>query len=591
MNSNFLTLLDGTVVGRCVPGLRSPLLHKEASFFPSLPRAFVKAWCAMLLTSHLLEWFLDLPPAETRDIVEQRDLKVPMPDGAVLLADLYMPRDGRKRPLVLMRSPYGRANPFLSMLGIPFAERGFSVLIQSCRGTFGSGGDFVPFRNERNDGLATLEWIAKQPWFSGEVVTFGPSYLGFVQWAIAPHAGPMLKAMSLPVTSSEFRTLNYPGETFALDSMLRWTYLVHTQEKPFIQALKARLGEKRFVEQGFSHLPLNEAATKVVGHEVKFFQDWLAHNAPRDPWWGASDHSDLVPKVTAPALLLGGFYDIFLPWQLRDYATLVEAGQKPYLTIGPWSHSSPQAFTTSLRESIAWFRAHLLGDRRHLREAPVRIYVMGSEEWRDYPTWPPPGARNQRYYLQPQGGLAQRPPRASAPDHYRYDPADPTPSVGGAMLNSDSGPTDNVTLEKRKDVLTYTTSPLDRPIEVIGPVSAELFVHSSLAYTDFFVRLCDVDPGGRSINVCDGILRLEPGRVEPRPDGTLALKIELWPTAYRFRRGHCMRVQVSSGAHPRFARNPGSGEPLATATKLIAADQTVHHDPEHPSAMVLSIVD
>lgn len=545
----------------------------------------------MNVFSHILERALDLPPAETRDIVVQRDLQVPMHDGTVLLADLHAPRDGRKRPLVLLRSPYGRTNPFLSLLSRPFAERGFSVLIQSCRGTFGSGGDFVPFRNEEKDGRATLEWLTKQPWFSGEFVTFGPSYLGFVQWALAPHADAMLKAMSLTVTASEFRSLNYPGETFALDAMLRWTYLVHSQEKPFHQALLSRFTEKRVLERGFSHLPLIEADKEVVGHEVRFFREWLEHNAPGDPWWAVSDHSGQRPDLKVPALFIAGFYDIFLPWQLRDYAALVAAGQKPYLTIGPWSHMSPRAFTTSVRESIAWFRAHLLDDRSRLREAPVRIYVMGVEEWREYPSWPPPGARTERYYLQPNGGLAQQRAVASAPDHYRYDPAHPTPSVGGAMLNNESGPADNRALEKRADVLTYTTSPFDRPIEVIGPVSAELFVHSSLAFTDFFVRLCDVDPAGKSVNLCDGILRVEPGRYEVRPDGTMALTIELWATAHRFRRGHCMRVQVSSGAHPRFARNPGSGEPLATATKLVAADQTVHHDPEHPSAIVLSIVD
>ncbi|WP_272426149.1 CocE/NonD family hydrolase [Polyangium jinanense] len=542
------------------------------------------------LPSHLLEWLLDLPPAETRDIVVERDLRVPMPDGTVLLADRHAPRDAKKRPLILVRSPYGRTGPLGVMLGRPFAERGFSVLIQSCRGTFGSGGVLDPFRTEKDDGIATLAWLKEQPWFSGEIATFGPSYLGFVQWAIARDAGSMLKAMSPQITLSNFRDFKYPGETFSLDAMLRWTQLVHIQEKPLHEQMLTRFASRRSFERAFVHLPLSEADRMVLGHRVGFFQDWLEHNAPGDPWWTPVNHTDTVAEVTAPALFIGGFYDIFLPWQLQDYAALVAAGQKPYLTIGPWSHTSRPLFKESIRESLAWFRAHMLGDRSRLREAPVRIYVMGADEWREYPTWPPPGVRTERYHLQPNRGLAPKPPAASSPDHYRYDPADPTPSVGGALLNDESGPQDNRALEARRDVLTYTTPPLDRNVEVIGPVSAELFVQSSLPHTDFFVRLCDVDPSGRSVNLCDGIQRLVPGRPAPRPDGTLAITIELWPTAHRFRRGHRIRVQVSSGAHPRFARNPGSGEPLATATRLIPADQTVHHDPERPSAIVLSVL-
>ena len=544
----------------------------------------------MTLPSHLLEWLLDLPPAETRDIVIQRDLRVPMSDGVVLLADLHTARDARKRPLILLRSPYGRSNPLFSFLTRPFTERGFSVLIQSCRGTFGSGGELNPFHDEQNDGHATLAWLEQQPWFSGEFATFGPSYLGYVQWALARDAGPALKAMSAQITLSDFRKFKYPGESVSLDSMLRWTQMMQEQKKPFHEQLLGRLTSRRSLEKGFAHLPLGETDRVAIGHRVGFFQDWLEHNAPGDPWWAPTNHSGAVADVTAPVLFIGGFYDLFLPWQLRDYAALVAAGRTPYLTIGPWSHTSRPVFSTSVRESLAWFRAHLLGDRSLLREAPVRIYVMGADEWREYPSWPPPGVRTERHYLQPNRGLAPAPPAASPPDHYRYDPANPTPSVGGALLGDDSGPKDNRALEARRDVVTYTSPPLERFVEVIGPVSAELFVQSSVPHTDFFVRLCDVDPSGRSVNLCDGILRLEPGRPAPRPDGTLAITIELWPTAHRFRRGHHIRVQISSGAHPRFARNPGTGEPLATATRLVGADQTIHHDPEHPSAIVLSVL-
>lgn len=254
-----------------------------------------------------------------------------------------------------------------------------------------------------------------------------------------------------------------------------------------------------------------------------------------------------------------------------------------------WS-GRPALFAAALRESIAWFRAHLLGERSRLRQSPVRVLIMGTNEWRDLPEWPPAGYGAQRWHLQAGGGLATAIPAESEPDHYRYDPADPTPAVGGSSLSQNSGPKDNRALEARPDVLCYSSASLDRDVEAIGPVSAEIYVQSSLAYTDFFVRLCDVAPFGKSVNVCDGLLRLIPGRPLPQADGSLKVVIDLWPTAHRFRRGHHIRLQVSSGAHPRFARNPGSGEPLATATTLVAAEQTVYHDPAHPSAVILPVM-
>ena len=242
------------------------------------------------------------------------------------------------------------------------------------------------------------------------------------------------------------------------------------------------------------------------------------------------------------------------------------------------------------QDTLAWLDAHLKNDRRRLRETPVRILVMGTKQWRDFADWPPP-ATIQRWHLQPQGGLAPAPAPESDPDHYRYDPADPTPAVGGNSLGNPKrmGAKDNRDLEARSDVLVYTSAPLERDLEVIGPVNAEFFVHSSLEHTDFFARLCVVDLAGKSTNLCDGIVRLSSG--QPAGDGgSLRVQIELWPTAYHFRPGERLRLQVSSGAHPRFVRNLGTGEPLATGTTLAVADQTVFHDPAHPSALSLPVL-
>jgi putative CocE/NonD family hydrolase len=183
------------------------------------------------------------------------------------------------------------------------------------------------------------------------------------------------------------------------------------------------------------------------------------------------------------------------------------------------------------------------------------------------------------------------PPLEAPPDRYRYDPADPTPAVGGPLFGlwGKRGAVDNRELESRSDVLVYTTLPLEGDVEIIGPVRLQLYVHSSLEHADFFGRLCDVQPSGESLNVCDGLFRLAPSKGEPQADGRLRVEIDMWATAYRFRRGHRIRLQVSGGAHPRWTRNLGTGEPIATATAILASEQSVYHDQEHPSAMVLPV--
>jgi putative CocE/NonD family hydrolase len=209
---------------------------------------------------------------------------------------------------------------------------------------------------------------------------------------------------------------------------------------------------------------------------------------------------------------------------------------------------------------------------------------MGGGGWRDLAEWPPPDAAVQRWHLQSGALLGTGAPAGSTPDRYTYDPADPTPAVGGTSTMN-CGPRDNRALEQRPDVLTYTSEPLTSPLVITGNVSAELFVGSSRPHTDFFARLCDVDPGGKSVNITDGILRLTGATEAAQP-----ITIDLWPTAHQFRPGHRIRLQVSSGAHPRYARNPGSDEPLATASTLRAAQQAVHHNPAHPSAVLLPVV-
>jgi putative CocE/NonD family hydrolase len=540
----------------------------------------------MTVLSRIARRVFGLPAPRTRRVRVHGGLDVPMRDGVVLKADRFAPHLPAA-PTVLIRTPYGRG-PLLRTLGRTIAGQGFHVVIQSCRGTHDSGGVFEPMRHERDDGLDTVEWLRSEPWYSGELCTFGPSYVGFVQWALAAEAGPDLKAMATIVTTADFRDSTYAGGSFSLDAVLTWAALLTAQRGPRLaNFVELRRGRPK-LRRGLAHLPLGEADLVATGERVAFLRDWLAR--PGAEYWADRGHAMRRADVTAPVLMVGGWQDIFLPWQLDDYATLRAAGARPRLTIGPWTHGSFALVCHSVTEAVAWFHAHTGDGQVRPREAAVRVHVGGADEWWEFDDWPPTDARTRDWFLRPGGGLGGAPPRPGAPPAcFRYDPADPTPSVGGPRLVANAaGCLDNRALEARPDVLTFTSGPLEQPVTALGPVAATVHVRTSGEHFDVFARLCDVGPDGRSWNVCDGLVRATPGRVPVDAAGVRTASVDLWPTAHRFQPGHRVRVQVSGGAHPRFARNTGTGEPLATATRLLPVDVEVFTDPRHPSALHLA---
>ncbi len=560
--------------------------------------AGLAGWTAYRARRRVIAPLLKLPPARYR-VGVRHHVRVPMPDGVTLAADHHYPMAEGSFPTILIRTPYGRGRSggisglSESFKAQRFAERGYHVIVQDTRGRFDSEGEFEPFANEAADGLATLEWIAAQPWFNGSVGMWGQSYLGYTQWAVAADAPPCLKAIMPAITASQFRTAVHADGAYALNSGLRWAYLtefigtrrgwVNWRTLPHTR----KLMRGRIFEAAYRHLPLSEADHAVIGRPMIPYRDSFTEVEADSPRWKAIDHSESVTRVKIPTHLVSGWYDVFQRELLGDYARMVEAGHQPYLTIGPWGHVDPRIYRVLLNEGLVWFDAHLKGDFSQLRKKPVSVYVMGANQWRFLDQWPPP-ATQTRYYLRESRWLfTEQPTQEVSCDHYRYDPANPTPSIGGTMIFPPSGPTDNTKLEMRPDVLTYTTAPLNAPVEIMGNVKLELYVRSSLAHTDFFGRLCDIHPDGESINICDGLFRIEPGKGEPQPDGSLKITIDLWSTAHRFLKYHRIRLQVSSGAHPRWSRNLGTGEPLATGTRMIAADQTIYHDVSHPSALVL----
>ncbi len=548
---------------------------------------------------------LRLPPPRFAVGVE-RDIPVRMPDGAILMTDRYWPKTPGPYPTVLIRTPYGRGLEVpgfggrgMMLMADAFAARGFAVVAQTVRGRFDSDGVFDPRADEPADGRATMQWIAEQPWFGGALGMWGQSYLGFVQWAVAGDAPDALKAIVPAFTSAAPAPVYSPDRPFALRSTLEWIHVlqgVNVPDRPRWRAALAtsRMASARALNRALASaadfLPMAEADARLVGKPVPFYRELLAERAAGDGYWQARDFTPGLARVRAAVSLLGGWYDLFLRDILRDYETLRAAGKEVDLTLGPWTHTDPQAFLVTLREGIRWFAVHLQDDATLRRRLPVRLFLMGANEWREYASWPPP-ARDRSYYLHAGGTLTLGEPTGEeAPDRYVYNPAQPTPAVAGPVLMPPSGAADNRVLEARGDVLLYTSAPLPADLDVIGPVRAVLYVRTSAPTTDFFARLLDVYPDGRSINICDDLVRLGSGVGQPQPDGSLRLEMDLWATAQRFKRGHRVRLLVASAQHPRWARNLNTGAPATTSTRMRAAQQTIYHDAAHPSALILPVV-
>lgn len=421
---------------------------------------------------------------------------------------------------------------------------------------------------------------------------WGQSYVGYVQWAAASTGTSHLKAIVPSITSSYLAF--DPEKGYQLDLSLRWLYLLDAMDNDGRSTLQSmvRLTSSRqqdkTVGEACDHLPISTADEAMIGEPVPFFRTWV-ESMDDDSYWRAVDYRSLVGEMDVPAYHITGWYDLFLDGELSDFVAMQDAGKRPYLTVGPWSHRDFGVQWESLRAGLDWFDVHMKGQTGRLRPKPVRLYVMGADEWRDYESWPPATAARP-FFLREGGRLSTDAPAADEqPDDYRYDPTDPTPNVGGALLSTHAGARDNREREARPDVLTYTTDVMTESLEIAGPLTLKLYVRSSREYADFLGRLCDVYPDGRSINICDGIFRVVPGAGEAGPDGSRCVEFKLTPTAYCFQPGHRVRLQVSSGAHPRIARNPGTGESPVYATELLAADQTVFHDATRPSVLILPV--
>ncbi|HLQ28439.1 MAG TPA: CocE/NonD family hydrolase [Ktedonobacteraceae bacterium] len=576
------------------------------------------------------------------------DVPAKMRDGTVLRANVYRPVGEGKWPVLLTRLPYGKDFPLGSSIMDPVqvAQRGYVVIVQDTRGRLTSEGDWIPFVNEALDGVDTIEWASKLHYSNGDVGMYGASYFGFTQWAAAVHAPPALKAMVPLVTWNDpMNGLYFRGGALELGLAGNWQLVMgidvlvrrhRGDPKALGQSIYMLAKEIDALEStGYASLPLKEFTPLKRQNIAPFFFENFARPMDRE-------HEQIKPltivgkheNVTVPTFNIGGWYDIFLKDTLSNFKIMREQGSTPEarqskLLIGPWTHSgytnpigelnfgfaSTSAFIdlqidlTSLQ--VRWFDHWLRGiDTGMLKEAPIKLFVMGANVWRDEQEWPLARAVDTPYYLHSSGQanslngnglLNTEVPGTEPPDQFDYDPAHPVSTRGGALLMSVEyrpGAFDQRPTESREDVLVYNTPALEQDVEVTGPITVHLWAASSAPDTDFVARLVDVHPDGYAQNLTDGIIRAryrnfargeeQPSLIEPGK--AYEYEIDLWATSNVFKAGHSIRLDITSSNFPRWDRNPNTGHDFGADDELAVAHQTIMHDRDHPSYVVLPIV-
>ena len=523
--------------------------------------------------------------------------------GITLSARLFRPRGLEKAPTILVRIPltYTLENSLKSeLIGRFWSSRGYNTVLQGTRGRYQSSGTFYPLIHEREDGQETLAWIKQQPWFDGDLFMWGSSSFAHTQWAIADSTEPKIKGYFMHVGSSDFEGMFYPGGAFSLATAVYWSMRSRGQEdrEVVLEDLK----------KGLETLPIIEADNVALG-DTDFYNDWVL-NKDNQKFWEKIDGINRTEEIQGPALLLAGWYDPFLITQIEDYKSLKShtdsyIAQNTRLIIGPWKHadqvSLPNGESIAYRENsvwpaIPWFDEVLGKGAKKIAE--VKIFVMGINQWREEQEWPLQRTVYKPYFLDSSGqansakgnGLLTplEDSLRNASDSFTYDPTNPVPTAGGAILGSWGGIRNQKDIEQREDVLIYDGPTLEFPLEITGPVEAHLHVSSSAETTDFTVKLVDVYPDGNVYNISDGIIRLED--IPTEADKPLLTKIQLRPTSNVFLPGHKIRIEVSSSNFPRYDRNLNVKQDFATGKEFLSANQTVYHSKDFPSYILLPTI-
>jgi uncharacterized protein len=553
----------------------------------------------------------------------QRGVAMKMRDGVILRADVYRPTADGKFPVLLTRTPYDKTNNLGICMRV--AAAGYVCVSQDVRGRFASEGEWYPFKHESEDGFDTIEWLAHQPWSTGVIGMWGASYVGATQMLAALTKPPHLAGIFPIVTASDYHeNWTYQGGAFEQWFNESWTSGLAED------TMRRNLGGIEKPLEWVNTLPLGDYPvfkTEGVANPAPYFQDWLAHPNYEDYWKQWSIEAD-YSRIQVPAFHIGAWYDIFLQGTLRNYRGM-KAGagmefarkqQRMIVEIGGHAGSGQKIGDVDFGANAPWDETALMLrwydflfkniNNGMENEKPVRVFTMGSNVWRNFDDWPPPDARTQKMFLHSAGkangsdgvgSLTMTAPGANEiADTYVYDPSNPVQTRGGPLCcRADllsPGPKDQTDIEKRHDILIYTTEPLTQDLDATGPVTIELFVKSSTVDTDFTAKLVDVHPDGFAQNITEGILRMryrdsreKPAKITPAQ--VYKITVDLVATSNVFLAGHRLRVEISSSNYPRFDRNLNTGDPdIQHASAKVVATNTILHDAEHPSALVLSVL-
>jgi putative CocE/NonD family hydrolase len=574
-------------------------------------------------------------PEPVYQIRVEENVGVPMRDGIKLSTDLYFPIDaGAKLPVILIRTPYNKA-PYLksNSAARQFSGQGFVVAVQDTRGRYASEGEFTAFAGDTTDGYDTTDWLAKQSWSNGNIGTYGCSYVGDVQILQSQLRHPNLKAMIPQAAGSSIGAAGdryyYFGARKAgnmdFASGLGW----FSNDGNKVRAKPApRIPDSR-LRQVWGTLPLLGMVERAGGPP----SDWddIVSRELTDPWWDQFGYLKGNERFNVPALHIGSWYDfgvaeVLLEFNLlRSNAESALARDNQFAVISPTNHCQSETGTAEhtvvggrdvgdarfefYSLYLQWFDHWLKGvDNGVTRRPKLMLFVMGRNAWRGENEWPLARTKYTRYYLHSgghangssgSGSLSTLTPREESPDRYTYDPANPVPSRGGPICCTGDpkadGSYDQTEVEKRPDVLVYTTAVLKEGLEVTGPLKAVLYVSSSAKDTDFTAKLADVYPDGKAFNVQEGILRARfregfTKKVWMNPGEIYEVPVDLETTSNYFGPGHRIRLEVSSSNFPRFDRNLNTGGNNYDETKWVTAENQIHHSGSHASYILLPVI-
>lgn len=566
--------------------------------------------------------------AESYTVTLETGVEVKMRDGTILRADIYRPKAEGKFPVLLERTPYDKRNS--ADLAVKAVARGYVVIVQDVRGRYSSDGEWYPFKNESNDGYDTVEWAAALSYSDGKVGMFGGSYVGATQMLAAIAHPAHLAGICPVVTASNYHDgWTYQGGAFEQWFNESWTSSLaqDTINRSVVKNTNALNGMWKLPLTAYRlfETPENTSGSDLKRTIAPYFLDWLAHPNYDDYWkrWSIEEH---FSDINVPILTIAAWYDLFLGGSLRNYIGIkshgateaARRGQHLLVVIGGHAGSGrkigdvdfgPAAEFAGDDAMLSWYDYLFKNAANEFATAkPVKFFVLGANQWRNEDDWPLSRARETKYFLHSagkanslngDGALTTVLPRSEPVDRYTYNPEDPAPTIGGPLCcdaeHLKPGPRDQRPVESRNDVLVYSTPALGQDVEITGPIRVELFANSSAVDTDFTGKLVDVWPEGFAQNLTEGIIRgrYRDSQEKPtfmNPGQTYKFTIDLWATSNVFRKGHRVRLEISSSNFPRFDRNLNTGEDTGSGQKLVSATNTILHDAEHPSALILPVV-